>query len=175
MYFKDFNPNKYNKNIYLADLCISNANIITRKELIDVIDYNTITPFIVFIFDISKMSDKNLSYLLYLAKSEESFRGSSVSYSDEKQILKLSFYVFRYSLVDYKLRRKYGFNYSTPNELIRLFQFWNGYTSFIPTKKAAARESSRLILFLFIHNSILIVSSTIFSSIYLLYYILKWS
>ena len=175
MYFRDFNPNKYNKNIYLADLCISNSNIITRKELIDVIDYNTITPFICFIFDISNMSDKNLSYLLYLAKSEESFRGSSVSYSDEKQILKLSFYVFRYSLVNYKLRRKYGFNYNTPNELIRLFQFWNGYTSFIPTKKAATRESSRLYFLLFIHDSVLIVSSTIFSTVRLLYDIFKRS
>lgn len=175
MYLRDFNPSKYDKNIYLADLCISNSDIITRKELIDVIDYNTITPFIVFVFDISKMSDKTLGYLLYLAKLEESFRDSSIFYSDEKQILKLSFYVLRYSLVNYKIRRKYGFNYSTPSELIRLFQFWRGYTNFIPTKKAAARESSRLILFLFIHNSVLVISSTIFSSIYLLYYILNWS
>lgn len=149
MYFRDFNPQKYNNNIYLADLCINDCKIITYKELVDIKNYNfLIYPYIDFVYNITNLNADKVNKLCFFAKREQSFKNVKNVIIGKNMYLILSFYVKDECIPEYKIRSKYGLKYAGKTELIQFYSFWNGYINFIPTKKAAARESSRLIFIL---------------------------
>lgn len=160
MYIKDFNPNDYNNDIWMSDLCISTNKILTYLPLIDVKFIDCILSKYLFLYyDISQTPIKNFCYFKYLTEKEPNLIGSRILYQNSKQVLKLKFSVPRYSFVTCDIRKKYFFEFITQTELISMFTFWDGYIKFLPLKKAAARESSRL-------NFFIILSLLAFRSIY---------
>lgn len=151
MYIKDFNPNDYNDDIWMSDLCISTNKILTYLPLINVkfIDC-IISKYLFLYYDISQTSIKNFCYFKYLTEKEPNLIGSRILYQNSKQVLELKFNVPRYSFVTCNARKLYLFEFITQTELISMFTFWDGYVKFLPLKKAAARESSRLNFFIIV-------------------------
>lgn len=160
MYLREFNPNNYNKDIWMSDLCISTNKILTYLPLIDVkfID-GTISKYLFLYYDVSQTPIKKFCYFKYLTEKEPNLIGSRILYQNSKQVFELKFNIPRYSFVTCDARKQYFLEFITQTELISMFTFWDGYVKFIPLKKAAARESSRL-------NFFIIVSLLAFRNIY---------
>ena len=167
MYLRDFNPNKYGNNIFLADLCINNRNIIIQKGLIHINNTYMDQPYFVLIYNIHKFTNKQFWYLKWISKQEESLQYSFFSFPEGKMFYNLVFTPKQqhWNKLNYKLRMLYGLEYCTRDELERFYKFWDGYTNFIPTKKAAARESSRLYFLLLFHNYVFKISSFSFGTV----------
>lgn len=160
MYIKDFNPNDYNDDIWMSDLCISTNKILTYLPLIDVkfIDY-IMSKYLFLYYDISQTSIKNFCYFKYLIEKEPNLIGSRILYQNSKQVFELKFSVPHYSFVTCNARKLYLFEFITQTELISMFTFWDGYVKFLPLKKATTLTSGRL-------NFFIIVSLLAFRSIY---------
>ena len=152
MYLRDFNPNKYGNNILLADLCINNRNIIIQKGLIHINNTYMSQPYFVLIYDIHKFTNKQFWYLKKISNQEESLKYSFFTFQNNKMFYNLVFNIKHehWNNISFNSRIKYGLKYCTRDELERFYKFWDGYINFIPTEKAATRESSRLIFYCFI-------------------------
>lgn len=161
MYIRDFDPNNYNDDIWMSDLCISTNKILTYLPLIDVKFVNGIIGKYLFLYyDISQTFIKKFCYFKYLTEKEPNLIGSRILYQNSKQVFELKFSIPRYSFVTCESRKKYLFEFITQTELISMFTFWDGYVKFLPIKKAATRESSRLNFFLLLFHHLLLVVST---------------
>lgn len=175
MYIRDFNPNNYNNDIWMSDLCISTNKILTYLPLINVKFINCIISKYLFLYyDVSQTSIKNFCYFKYLTEKEPNLTGSRILYQNSKQVLELKFSVPRYSFVTCDVRKSYLFEFITQSELISMFTFWDGYVQFLPLKKAATRESSRLNFLLLFHHLLFVVSTFSFRIFILFVYIMEW-
>lgn len=159
MVLRDFDPNNYNDDIWMSDLCINTNKILTYLPLMNVkfVD-GIISKYLFLYYDVSQTSIKKFCYFKYLTEQEPNLISSRILYQNSKQVFELKFNIPRYSFVTCEARKNYLFEFITQTELISMFTFWDGYIKFLPIKKAAARESSRLIF--------IIVSLLAFRSIY---------
>ena len=100
MYIRDFNPNNYNDDIWMSDLCINTNKILTYLPLIDVKFVDGIIGKYLFVYyDISQTSIKKFCYFKYLTEQEPNLIGSRILYQNSKQVFELKFNIPRYFFI----------------------------------------------------------------------------
>lgn len=125
MFLKDFDLNKYNKNLYLlSDLCISNKNIIISNALKDVdISYCGIDSVFVLYYDMDLLDINHLISMKINFEKEKNIRNISTI----GNILRIVFTIPQKYMLDYTLRIKYGMKYINKTALQKMMLFWGEY------------------------------------------------
>lgn len=125
MFLKDFDLNKYNKNLYLlSDLCISNKNIIISNALKDVdISYCGIDSVFVLYYNMDLLDTNHLISMKINFEKEKNIRNISTI----GNILRIVFTIPQKYMLDYKLRIKYGMKYINKTALQKMMLFWGEY------------------------------------------------
>lgn len=125
MFLKDFDLNKYNKNLYLlSDLCISNKNIIISNALKDVdISYCGIDSVFVLYYDMDLLDINHLISMKINFEKEKNIRNISTI----GNILRIVFTIPQKYMLDYTLRIKYGMKYINKIALQKMMLFWGEY------------------------------------------------
>lgn len=125
MFLKDFDLNKYNKNLYLlSDLCISNKNIIISNALKDVdISYCGIDSVFVLYYNMDLLDINHLISMKINFEKEKNIRNISTI----GNILRVVFTIPQKYMLDYTLRIKYGMKYINKTALQKMMLFWGEY------------------------------------------------
>lgn len=125
MFLKDFDLNKYNKNLYLlSDLCISNKNIIISNALKDVdISYCGIDSVFVLYYNMDLLDINHLISMKINFEKEKNIRNISTI----GNILRIVFTIPQKYMLDYTLRIKYGMKYINKTALQKIMLFWGEY------------------------------------------------
>ncbi len=125
MFLKDFDLNKYNKNLYLlSDLCISNKNIIISNALKDVdISYCGINSVFVLYYNMDLLDIKHLINMKINFEKEKNIRNISTI----GNVLRIVFTIPQKYMLDYRLRIKYGIKYINKTALQKMMLFWGEY------------------------------------------------
>jgi hypothetical protein len=125
MFLKDFDLNKYNKNLYLlSDLCISNKNIIISNALKDVdISYCGINSVFVLYYNMDLLDIKHLINMKINFEKEKNIRNISII----GNVLRIVFTIPQKYMLDYRLRIKYGIKYINKTALQKMMLFWGEY------------------------------------------------
>lgn len=125
MFLKDFDLNKYNKNLYLlSDLCISNKNIIISNALKDVdISYCGIDSVFVLYYNMDLLDMNHLISMKINFEKEKNIRNISTI----GNILRIVFTIPQKYMLDYTLRIKYGMKYINKTALQKMMLFWGEY------------------------------------------------
>lgn len=125
MFLKDFDLNKYNKNLYLlSDLCISNKNIIISNALKDVdISYCGINSVFVLYYNMDLLDMNHLISMKINFEKEKNIRNISTI----GNILRIVFTIPQKYMLDYTLRIKYGMKYINKTALQKMMLFWGEY------------------------------------------------
>lgn len=125
MFLKDFDLNKYNKNLYLlSDLCISNKNIIISNALKDVdISYCGIDSVFVLYYDMDLLDTNHLISMKINFEKEKNIRNISTI----GNTLRIVFTIPQKYMLDYTLRIKYGMKYINKTALQKMMLFWGEY------------------------------------------------
>lgn len=125
MFLKDFDLNKYNKNLYLlSDLCISNKNIIISNALKDVdISYCGIDSVFVLYYNMDLLDMNHLISMKINFEKEKNIRNISTI----GNTLRIVFTIPQKYMLDYKLRIKYGMKYINKIALQKMMLFWGEY------------------------------------------------
>lgn len=125
MFLKDFDLNKYNKNLYLlSDLCISNKNIIISNALKDVdISYCGIDSVFVLYYNMDLLDINHLISMKINFEKEKNIRNISTI----GNILRIVFTIPQKYMLDYTLRIKYGMKYINKTALQKMMLFWGEY------------------------------------------------
>lgn len=125
MFLKDFDLNKYNKNLYLlSDLCISNKNIIISNALKDVdISYCGINSVFVLYYDMDLLDIDHLINMKINFEKEKNIRNISTI----GNMLRIVFTIPQNHMLDYTLRIKYGMKYINKTALQKMMLFWGEY------------------------------------------------
>lgn len=125
MFLKDFDLNKYNKNLYLlSDLCISNKNIIISNALKDVdISYCGINSVFVLYYNMDLLDINHLISMKINFEKEKNIRNISTI----GNILRIVFTIPQKYMLDYTLRIKYGMKYINKTALQKMMLFWGEY------------------------------------------------
>ena len=125
MFLKDFDLNKYNKNLYLlSDLCISNKNIIISNALKDVdISYCGIDSVFVLYYNMDLLDMNHLISMKINFEKEKNIRNISTI----GNILRIVFTIPKKYMLDYTLRIKYGMKYINKTALQKMMLFWGEY------------------------------------------------
>lgn len=125
MFLKDFDLNKYNKNLYLlSDLCISNKNIIISNALKDVdISYCGIDSVFVLYYNMDLLDINHLISMKINFEKEKNIRNISTI----GNILRIVFTIPQKYMLDYTLRIKYGMKYINKTALQKMMLFWGKY------------------------------------------------
>lgn len=125
MFLKDFDLNKYNKNLYLlSDLCISNKNIIISNALKDVdISYCGINSVFVLYYNMDLLDINHLINMKINFEKEKNIRNISTI----GNILCIVFTIPQKYMLDYTLRIKYGMKYINKTALQKMMLFWGEY------------------------------------------------
>lgn len=125
MFLKDFDLNKYNKNLYLlSDLCISNKNIIISNALKDVdISYCGIDSVFVLYYNMDLLDMNHLISMKINFEKEKNIRNISTI----GNILRIVFTIPQKYMLDYTLRTKYGMKYINKTALQKMMLFWGEY------------------------------------------------
>lgn len=125
MFLKDFDLNKYNKNLYLlSDLCISNKNIIISNALKDVdISYCGIDSVFVLYYNMDLLDMNHLISMKINFEKEKNIRNISTI----GNILCIVFTIPQKYMLDYTLRIKYGMKYINKTALQKMMLFWGEY------------------------------------------------
>lgn len=125
MFLKDFDLNKYNKNLYLlSDLCISNKNIIISNALKDVdISYCGINSVFVLYYNMDLLDINHLISMKINFEKEKNIRNISTI----GNILCIVFTIPQKYMLDYTLRIKYGMKYINKTALQKMMLFWGEY------------------------------------------------
>lgn len=125
MFLKDFDLNKYNKNLYLlSDLCISNKNIIISNALKDVdISYCGIDSVFVLYYNMDLLDMNHLISMKINFEKEKNIRNISTI----GNILRVVFTIPQKYMLDYTLRIKYGMKYINKTALQKMMLFWGEY------------------------------------------------
>lgn len=125
MFLKDFDLNKYNKNLYLlSDLCISNKNIIISNALKDVdISYCGIDSVFVLYYNMDLLDINHLISMKINFEKEKNIRNISTI----GNILRIVFTIPQKYILDYTLRIKYGMKYINKTALQKMMLFWGEY------------------------------------------------
>lgn len=125
MFLKDFDLNKYNKNLYLlSDLCVSNKNIIISNALKDVdISYCGINSVLVLYYNMDLLDMNHLISMKINFEKEKNIRNLSTI----GNILRVVFTIPQKYMLDYRLRIKYGIKYINKTALQKMMLFWGEY------------------------------------------------
>lgn len=125
MFLKDFDLNKYNKNLYLlSDLCISNKNVIISNALKDVdISYCGIDSVFVLYYNMDLLDMNHLISMKINFEKEKNIRNISTI----GNILRIVFTIPQKYMLDYTLRIKYGMKYINKTALQKMMLFWGEY------------------------------------------------
>ncbi len=125
MFLKDFDLNKYNKNLYLlSDLCISDKNIIISNALKDVdISYCGINSVFVLYYDMDLLDIDHLISMKINFEKEKNIRNISTI----GNMLRIVFTIPQNHMLDYTLRIKYGMMYINKTALRKMMLFWGEY------------------------------------------------
>lgn len=125
MFLKDFDLNKYNKNLYLlSDLCISNKNIIISNALKDVdISYCGINSVFVLYYNMDLLDINHLISMKINFEKEKNIRNISTI----GNTLRIVFTIPQKYMLDYTLRIKYGMKYINKTALQKMMLFWGEY------------------------------------------------
>ena len=125
MFLKDFDLNKYNKNLYLlSDLCISNKNIIISNALKDVdISYCGINSVFVLYYNMDLLDINHLISMKINFEKEKNIRNISTI----GNMLRIVFTIPQKYMLDYTLRIKYGMKYINKTALQKMMLFWGEY------------------------------------------------
>lgn len=125
MFLKDFDLNKYNKNLYLlSDLCISSKDIIISHALTDVdITYCGINSVLVLYYNTEMLGFDRLIRMKSNFEKEKNIRNIITT----GNLLRVVFTIPKCYLLDYNLRIKYGIKYVNKTALQKMMLFWGEY------------------------------------------------
>lgn len=129
MYLKNFDLNKYDKQLYwISDLCVSDKSLIISDSLKGVhTKHLGFDRYFILEYDTTLLKPKELSYMLYRFKQESNIYNVSTTLQNNDVILVITYIIPKYNVLDYDIRIKYGLKYETTTSLKRLMKFWGEY------------------------------------------------
>lgn len=131
MYLKNFDLNKYNKQLYwISNLCVSDKNLIISDSLKDVrTKHLGFDRYFILEYDTALLKPKELSHMLYKFKQECNIYNITTLVRNNDVILVITYIIPKHNIIDYDTRVKYGLKYETTTSLRRLMLFWGEYNS----------------------------------------------